>query len=181
MEIVALGDGDIRAAKVYTVGNLSRVIQQEGRLVITQAANAANPVTIDASGFAGFGNGPTCAFYIDTSRVILNQVITFKGFQNPAVIAYNADIDMVICNWVDNVQGGQYVSCSSVILDGGSTTLPDAGTGHVAVQSSVTSSDHGLFVDGFNGTATPSNPPQPGTFYAISRSATLTLTDHEVG
>jgi hypothetical protein len=179
MEIVALGDGDIRSSKIYTVGNLSRVIQQEGRLVISQATGAANPVIIDATGFAGFGDGPTCAFYIDTSRVILNG-LTFTGFQNPAIIAYNADIDMVACNWVDNVQGGQYVSCSSVILDGGSTTLPDAGTGHVSVQSNVTSSDHNLFVDGFNGTAVPTNPPQPGTFYAISRSSTLTLTDHEI-
>ena len=177
MEIVALGDGDIRSSKVYTVGNLSRVIQQEGRLVITQASGAQNPVIIDATGFAGFGDGPTCAFYIDTSRVILNG-ITFKGFQNPAIIAYNADIDMVACNWVDNVQSGQYVSCSSVILDGGSTTLPDAGTGHVAVQSNVTSSTHNLFVDGFNGTVTPSNPPQPGTFYAVSRGSTLNLQAH---
>ena len=179
MEIIALGDGDIRSSKVYAVGNLSRVIQEEGRLVISQTSGAQNPVTIDATGFAGFGDGPTCAFYIDTSRVILNG-ITFTGFQNPAIIAYNADIDMVACNWKDNVQGGQYVSCSSVILDGGSTTLPDAGTGHVAVQSNVTSSNHNLFVDGFNGSATPSNPPQPGIFYAMSRSATLNLQAHSI-
>jgi len=179
MEVVALGDGDIRSAKIYTVGNLSRVIQEEGRLVISQTSGAVNPVIIDATGFAGFGDGPTCAFYIDTSRVILNG-ITFKGFQNPAIVAYNADIDMVGCNWVDNVQGGSYVSCSSVILDGGSTTLPDAGTGHVAVQSNVTSSNHNLFVDGYNGTATPSYPPQPGVFYTMSRAATLNLSNHTI-
>jgi hypothetical protein len=79
---------------------------------------------------------------------------------------------------VDNVQAGQYVSCSSVILDQGSTTLPDAGTGHVAVQSVVTSSNHALFVDGFNGTNVPSNPPQPGVFYAASRNTTLNLSSH---
>lgn len=180
MEVVALGDGDIRSSKVYTIGNLSRVIQEEGRLVISQASGAQNPVIIDATGFAGFGDGPTCAFYIDTSRVILNG-ITFKGFQNPAVIAYNADIDMVACNWVDNVQAGQYVGCSSVILDGGSTTLPDAGAGHIGAQSNMTSSNHNLFVDGFNGTNTPSNPPQPGVFYVASRGSTLTLQLHDTG
>src|SRR5277367_1683931 len=177
MEVVALGDGDIRSSKIYTVGNLSRVIQEEGRLVISQTDDAQNPVIIDATGWQGFGDGPTCGFYIDTSRVILNG-ITFKGFQNPAVIAYNADIDMVACNWVDNVQGGQYVGCDSVILDGGSTTLPDAGTGHVAAQSNVTASNHNLFVDGANGTSTPSSIPQPGVFYAMSRGSALNLQTH---
>lgn len=169
MEVIALGDGDIRSSKVYALGNLSRVIQEEGRLVISSITGATAPVVIDATGFGGFGDGPTCAFYIDTSRVILNG-ITFKGFQNPAIMAYNADIDMVACNWVSNAQAGSYVGCSSVIFDGGSLSVPDASVGHVAVQSNVTSSNHVLSAGGPTFT--------PGAFYTGSRNSTLSLQLH---
>src|SRR5271163_429897 len=138
LETIALGDGDIRSSKVYALGNLSRVIQEEGRLVIS-AINATTPIVIDATGWGGFGDGPTCAFYIDTSRVILNG-LQFVGFTNPAVIAYNADIDMVACNWVGNAQAGQYIGCDSVIFDGGLLSVPDSSAGHVAVQTNVTAS-----------------------------------------
>ena len=166
---VALGDGDIRTAKIYCIANLSRVIQGEGRLVISQTSGAAGPVVIDATGFAGFGDGPTCAFYMDTSRVILNG-IQFKGFQNPAIIAYNGDIDMVGCQWVNNVQAGSFVGCDSVILDGGLLNVPDGGSGIVAVQSNVTSSNVTLTAGG--------TLAQPGAFYTISRNGTLNLQAH---
>jgi len=172
METVALGDGDIRSSKVYALGNLSRAIQEEGRLVISQVTGATNPVVIDATGWGGFGDGPTCAFYIDTSRVILNG-IQFKGFQNPAIIAYNADIDMVGCSWVGNAQAGSYVGCDSVILDGGFLSVPDSGVGQVAVQSNVTSSKHVLVAGGPSFT--------PGVFYAASRNSTLNLQAHSTG
>ena len=141
LQTVALGDGDIRSQKQYCLGNLSRTIQGEGRLVISQAPLASSPVIITASGFAGFGDGPTAAFYIDTSRVILNG-IQFVGFTNPAIVAYNADIDMVGCSWIGNAQAGSYIGCDSVILDGGYTSLADNTTGHVCVQSNLTSSNH---------------------------------------
>lgn len=163
---VALGDGDIRSSKVYCVANLSRVIQNEGRLVISQTSGATSPVVIDATGFAGFGDGPTCAFYMDTSRVILSG-IQFKGFVNPALVAYNGDIDMVGCQWVNNVQAGSFVGCDSVILDGGLLNVPDSGTGIVAVQSNVTASDVALNAGG--------SGHVPGAFYSISRSGTLSL------
>jgi len=167
---VALGDGNIRSTKIYCIANLSRVIQGEGRLVISQTPGATNPVVIDATGFPGFGDGPTCAFYMDTSRVILNG-IQFKGFLNPAVIAYNGDVDMVGCQWVNNVQAGSFVGCDSVILDGGVLNVPDAGTGIIAVQSNVTVSAVSLNAGG--------TLHQPGVFYTVSRNGTLNLQTHQ--
>ena len=167
---VALGDGDIRSAKVYCIANLSRVIQGEGRLVISQTSGASGPVVIDATTFTGFGDGPTCAFYMDTSRVLLNG-IQFKGFLNPAIIAYNGDVDMVGCQWVNNVQAGSFVGCDSVILDGGLLNVPDAGTGIVAVQTNVTASNVTLNAGG--------TLHQPGAFYTVSRNSTLNLQAHQ--
>lgn len=169
METIALGDGDIRSSKVYAIGNLSRVIQEEGRLVISQINGATGPVVIDATGFGGFGDGPTCAFYIDTSRVILNG-IQFQGFTNPAIIAYNADIDTVGCSWVNNAQAGSYVSCSSVIFDGGTLSVPDAAVGQVAVQSNVTVSNVVLVAGG------PTFVQ--GAFFIGSRGSTLNFQLH---
>jgi len=174
LQTVALGDGDIRSQKQYCLGNLSRTIQGEGRLVISQAPLASSPVIITASGFAGFGDGPTAAFYIDTSRVILNG-IQFVGFTNPAIVAYNADIDMVGCSWIGNAQAGSYIGCDSVILDGGYTSLADNTTGHVCVQSNLTSSNHNLIVSG------PSVPPEPGIFYVGTRGSTVNLQVHAAG
>ena len=173
LEVVALGDGTIRSEKQYCLGNLSRVIQGEGRLVISQAPTATSPVIIDGTptaAWSGFGDGPTAAFYIDTSRVLLNG-IQFVGFTNPAVVAYNADIDMVNCSWVGNAQAGSYIGCDSVILDGGSTALPNTGSGHVCVQSNLTSSNHALTAIGSN----------PGVFYIGTRGSTLALQTHAAG
>jgi hypothetical protein len=169
LDTIALGDGDIRSSVVYALGNLSRVIQEEGRLVISAITGATQPIVIDATGFSGYGNGPTCAFYIDTSRVILNN-ITFQGFSNPAIIAYNADVDMVACSWNTNAQAGSYVGCSSVIFDGGTLSLPDNTAGQVAVQSNVTASNVVLVASGPSFT--------PGAFFDVSRGATLNLQLH---
>ena len=177
LEVVALGDGDIRSAKVYCLGNLSRVIQGEGRLVISAPSGATEPVVIDATGFPGFGDGPTVGFYIDTSRVILNG-IQFVGFQSPAVMAYNADVDMVGCSWVGNAQAGSYTGCDTVILDGGSTSLPDSATGHVCVQTNLVSSGHSLAAAS---STVPPGVPVPGVYYAGSRNSTLNLSAHAAG
>jgi hypothetical protein len=172
LEIIALGDGDIRSAKQYALGNLSRVIQDEGRLVITREATATNPAIIDATGFTGFGDGPTAAFYIDTSRVILNG-LQFQGFTNPAIMAYNSDIDMVACSWVNNVQAGAYVGCDSVILDGGSISLSAQSTGHVLSQSNLTVSAHALIV--------PVGVTPQSAFFVATRGSTMTLQQHGTG
>lgn len=172
LEVIALGDGDIRSAKQYALGNLSRVIQDSGRLVISRQAGATDVVVIDATGYTGFGDGPTSAFYIDTSRVIVNGV-KFKGFTNPAITAYNSDIDFVDCEWENNVQAGAYVGCDVVILDRGKTTIPTSGVGHVCTQSNLTSSAHGL--------AVASLATNTGAFYVGTRSSTLNLQKHSIG
>lgn len=172
LQVIALGDGDIRSAKQYALGNLSRVIQNEGRLVISSDPSSTNPSIIDATGFSGFGDGPTAAFYIDTSRVILSG-IQFQGFTNPAIVAYNSDIDFVDCIWTNNVQAGSYIGCDSVILDGGSTSMPSSGTGHVLVQCNFTSSNHNLVL--------PAGSTPQGAFYVGTRNSTMTLTQHNTG
>ena len=163
VETIALGDGDIRSTKQYALGNVSRVMQDEGRLVIT----GTNGAIISASGFTGFGDGPTSAFYIEDSRVIFNNV-TFTGFTNPAIIAYSSDIDFVDCYWNNNVQAGSYVGCDSVILDGGSTSLPTGGSGHIFSQSNFTSSAHILIASG----------TLLGAFYSGTCNSTMNLTQH---
>lgn len=169
IETIALGDGDIRSAKQYALANLSRVIHEEGRLVISNEAGAVNRVTIDATGFTGFGDGPTAAFYLDTSRVILNG-LQFQGFTNPVIVAYNADIDMVNCAWINNVQAGAFTGCDSVILDSGSITLPDSGVGHICVQSNFTASNVNLIAAG----------TAPGVFYTATRNSVLNLQTHGI-
>lgn len=170
LEVIALGDGDIRMAKQYALANLSRVIQDTGRLVISRQTGATNVVVIDATGYTGFGDGPTSAFYIDTSRVILNG-LKFVGFVNPANTAYNSDIDFVDCEWENNVQAGQYVGCEVVVIDRGKTTLPTSGVGHVCTQSNLTSSAHALVIAGIN----------TGSFYVGTRNSTLNLQKHGIG
>ena len=172
METIALGDGDLRPQKQYALGNLSRVVQDAGRLVISRQTGATDVVSIDASGFSGFGDGPTAAFYLDTTRVILNG-LKFIGFTNPTIQAYNSDIAFVDCQWQDNVQAGSYVGCDVVNFDRGSTTLPTSGVGHVCVQSNLTSSAHGLIVDAGAGVTS--------AFYVGSRSSALNLQKHGTG
>jgi hypothetical protein len=140
--------------------------------VITSQAGATSPIIVDATGFPGFGNGPTSAFYLDTTRVIFNN-IQFQGFTNPTITAYNSDVDFVNCVWVNNVQAGAYVGCDSVILDGGSTTLPTSGVGHACVQSVLTSSGHALTV--------AAGATTTGPFYEGSQNSTLNLQNHAVG
>jgi hypothetical protein len=172
LQVIALGDGFIRSAKQYALGNLSRIIQNEGRLVIMSDPASTSPAVIDATNFNGFGDGPTAAFYIDTSRVILSG-IQFQGFTNPAIVAYNSDIDFVNCVWVNNVQAGAYIGCDSVILDGGSISLSGSGTGHVLSQCNFTASNHSLVV--------PAGVVPQSAFFVGTRNSTMTLQQHGTG
>jgi hypothetical protein len=172
METIALGDGDLRPQKQYALGNLSRVIQDAGRLVISRQTGATDVVVIDATGFSGFGDGPTAAFYLDTTRVILNG-LRFVGFINPAIQAYNSDIAFVDCEWQGNVQAGSFIGCDVVNFDRGTTTLPDSGVGHVCVQSNLTASAHNLIVAQGAGNTS--------AFFVGSRNSTLNLQKHGTG
>jgi len=171
LQEIALGDGDIRSAVYYALGNLAFTIQEVGRLVITAVAGATNPVVIDATGFTGFGNGPTSAFFVDNTRVIFNG-LTFKGFTNPAIYAIDSDVDLVDCVFEDNIQAGAFSQGCNVILDGGSITLPDGGTGMVASSSEITVSNVSLAVD---------VSTSPGSFFVGERNSTLNLQTHAVG
>lgn len=171
LEQIATGDGVSQSLFAYALANLSRVVQDEGRLVITIQAGSTNQVTIDATGYAGTGNGPTYAFYIDTSRVIFNGLL-FKGFQNSAIKGKNSDLQFVNCSWVDNLQAGSYEEACGVVIDGGSITLPNSGVGHIATGGSeISSTSTNLAVDG---------GATPGPFYVVERGSALTLQTHSI-
>lgn len=168
LQEIALGDGVVRSAVYYALGNIAFTIQESGRLVITAAAGSVFPVTIDATGFTGFGNGPTSAFFVDNSRVIFN-FLSFTGFTNPAIYGIDSDIDFVNCTWSGNVQAGGFEQGCNVIMDGGSITLPDSGVGMVVSSGELTSSNVNLAV---------SANANPGAFYIGERNSTLNLETH---
>lgn len=168
LQEIALGDGDIRSAVYYALGNLAYTIQDGGRLVITAVAGATQPIVIDATGFAGFGNGPTSAFFVDNSRVIFNN-LSFTGFRDPAVYCIDSDVDFVNCVWAENLQAGAFSQGCTAIFDGGSISLPDGGLGMVASSSQITASGVDLAVDG---------GATPGAFYIGERNSTVNLSNH---
>jgi len=168
LQEIALGDGDIRSAVYYALGNLAYTIQEGGRLVITAVAGSTTNIVIDATGFAGFGNGPTSAFFVDNSRVIFNK-LTFSGFRDPAIYGIDSDIDLVECVWIDNIQAGGFSQGCGVIIDGGSITLPDGGSGIVISSSELTASGVDLAVD---------TGATPGVFFIGERNSTVNLQNH---
>lgn len=166
--VVALGDGTIITAKHYAVGNIAYTIQDSGRLVISAQTGSQNNVVIDATGYSGFGDGPTSAFFVDNTRVIFNK-ITFNNFVDPAVKGVASAIEYVNCNFTDNIQAGSYEQACIVTITGGALTLSDGGTGHVMVQSEMVVSGNNLVVR---------VNTNPGIFYVANRSSSLTLENH---
>jgi hypothetical protein len=146
LEVMAFGDGVIRPLKYYALGNIAFTIQDAGRLVITALAGVTAPVTIDATGFLGFGDGPTSAFFIDSTRVLFNN-IQFKGFTDPAIKAIDSNVELVNCVFTDNLTAGSFEQGCSVILDGGEIDLTGGGTGMLLSQSALESSQIQLTVD----------------------------------
>ena len=169
LQIIALGDGTIRAAKWYALANLAFSIQEEGRIVITSTAAATAPITIDATGWAGFGDGPTSAFFVNSSRVLFNNIL-FRGFVNPAVYGIDSDIEFVGCFFQDNAQAGGFEQGSGVIMTGGTVSLPTAGTGFVLSQSELTVSGVSLAV---------ASGASPGPFFTAERCSCVNLSQHE--
>lgn len=169
LDVIALGDGDIRAIKYYALGNLSYTIQESGRLVISGDPSATSRVVIDATGFGGFGDGPTSAFFVENSRCIFNN-LEFKAFRDPALKGLDCDVALINCKFTDNLVAGSWEQGSSVIMDGGEVDLGDAGTGHILSGSQMTASSVKLTVD--SGTAA-------GMFYVAERGSTLTLQKHD--
>ncbi len=169
LQIIALGDGTIRTAKWYALANLAFSIQEEGRVVITSTANATLPITIDATTWTGFGDGPTSAFFVNNSRVLFNNIL-FQGFVNPAVYGIDSDIEFVGCFFNNNAQAGGFEQGSGVIMTGGSMSLPMGGTGFVLSQSELTVSGALLAV---------ATGATPGAFFTAERSSCVNLSQHQ--
>lgn len=175
LQTVALGDGGLRSARYYALANLAFSIQQSGRLVISREDGATNQIVIDATGFTGFGDGPTSAFFVDNTRVIFNG-LKFTGFTDPAVKGIDSDIDFVDCAFAGNLQAGSFEEGCGVILSAGnyngapgcSITLPDGGVGMVIAQSSLTASNFSLTASG----------QRPGAFFVGERSSSINLETH---
>lgn len=168
LEVIALGDGEIIQAKYYALANIAFTIQESGRLVISAQSGATDNVVIDASGAQPFGDGPTSAFFVNSTRVIFNQ-LTFKGFINPAVFGIAADIEFVNCDFTDNVQAGGFIEGSTVSVSGGTMTLDSGNVGLVADQSEIVVSGTDYAVD---------TGVTPGTFFVVERGSSLTLENH---
>jgi hypothetical protein len=169
LQIAALGDGVVRAAKYYALGVLQFTIQGGGRLVITAQAGTTGNITIDATGFAGFGDGPTAAFFVDNSRVIFNQ-LNFMGFAGPAVYGQAADIEFVSCAFTNNNQAGAFSQGSTVIADNCTFTLGAASVGMVA--------SGGSELDVTGATLVVSPGTTPGAFFTVERQSSLDLDAH---
>lgn len=168
LQTVTLGDGVIRSSKYYALGILCFTIQEAGRLVITAQSGTKGQVTIDATGFAGFGDGPTAAFFIDNSRVIFNQ-IEFKGFNGAAIKGLDADVEFVDCLFTNNLTAASFEQASTVIVEGGTITLGGAGVGFILAQSELEASGVTLAVSG---------GAVPGPFFVAERNSSLTLDGH---
>jgi hypothetical protein len=170
LQIIALGDGTLRTAKWYALANLAFSIQEEGRVVITSTADATSPIVIDGTGWAGFGDGPTSAFFVNSSRVMFNN-IQFQGFVNPAVYGIDSDVEFVGCIFRDNSQAGGFEQGSGVIMTGGGITLPTGGNGFVLSQSELTASGVTLAV---------AAGASPGSFFTAERSSCVNLSQHQI-
>ncbi len=168
LEVIALGDGDLRPLKYYALANIAFTIQDAGRLVITRQAGTSALVTIDATGFAGFGDGPTSAFFIDDTRVLFNG-IEFKGFFDSAINGMDSDVEFIDCQFTNNLTAGSFMQGSSVLLDGGAIVLADGGTGMILSASAMEASDTQLTV---------AAGATPGIFFVAERGSSLTLQTH---
>ena len=168
LEVMAYGDGGILPAKYYALGNVAFTIQDAGRLVITAQAGVSTLVTIDATGFTGFGDGPTSAFFIDNTRVIFNQ-IEFHAFTNPAIYAIDSEVEFVNCQFTDNLTAGSFTQGSSVVMSGGTIDMGSGNTGLVLSKSDLTASGVQFTVDA-NAT--------PGAFFAATYGSSVSLKTH---
>ncbi len=173
LEEITLGDGVSESLFAFALANLSRVVQGEGRLVISIQSGATDQAVIDATGFAGTGTGPTYAFYTDTSRVIFNGIL-FKGFQGTAIKGRNADIQFVNCSWQDNLQAGSFEEACGVVIDGGTITMSNSSLGQMVGTggTSISATSVNLAIDPL---ATATAP-----FFVVERSSSLTLQTHGI-
>lgn len=165
---VSLGDGNIVATKWYALANIAFTVQSSGRFVVSTEPSAPAPVVIDATGFTGFGDGPTSAFFVDTTRVIFNN-LEFRGFTDPAIKGINSDIEFVDCIWQDNVTAGSFEQGCGVVLTQCAVQMGNGGNGIIVSGSQLTVSHPLLIVE--PGTT-------PGPFFVAERQSNMTLQTH---
>ncbi len=167
---IPLGDGAIIQTNWYALANIAFTVQGSGRFVVSTAPSSTFPVVIDASAWTGFGDGPTSAFFVDTTRVIFNN-IQFQGFTSPAIKGINSDIEFVDCTWQNNVQAGSFEQGCGVVLTECSLVLGNGSTGIVATGSELTISAPQLTVVA---------GATPGPFFVAERQSNMTIQTHGV-
>ena len=165
-----MGDGTTRQSRFYCLGNFAFTMQESARITIGRETTTGERILIDASSFAGFGDGPTYAFLVSDSRVIFNG-ITFKGFTTAAVKCIDSDVEFLDCEFTSNLQSVSAEQGSQVIINGGQITLGPENVGVVLAAS-------GLEV--FNVALKALTGGAPGSFFVAERGSNLTLQDHSI-
>lgn len=165
-----LGDGETRSVRTYCQGHIAFVMQESARITIGRETTTGERVVIDATGFGGFGDGPTYAFLVSDSRVIFHG-ITFKGFTSAAVKAIDSDIEFLDCDLSGNLLGCSAEQGSFVTFDRGVITLGSEGIGCVLAASQVLVDSTQLKV---------SSGTSPAAFFVAERASSMTLQRHSV-
>lgn len=167
LEQISLGDGTIRSAEYFALGNIAFSVQESGRLVVTPTAGTTSQVLINATDYVANGNGPTYAFFVDNTRVLFNQ-IQFQGFTDGAIYGIASDIEFVNCSFVDNVTSCSFDQGCDVVMTGGTLDISN-GTGIVLSGSQLLVSDMNFIAD---------TSGVPGVFFVAERASSLSLQTH---
>lgn len=165
-----LGDGETRSIRHYCLGQSEFVMQESARITIGRATTTGARIIIDATGFGGFGDGPTYAFLVSDSRVIFHG-ITFQGFTSAAVKAIDSEVEFLDCDLESNLLGCSAEQGSFVTFNRGSISLGAEGVGCIATASQV-------LVNATQLKANAGSPP--AAFFVAERAASLTLQQHNV-
>lgn len=165
-----LGDGETRQIRYYCLGEFAFVMQEAARITIGRETTTGERIVIDATGFTGFGDGPTYAFFAADSRVIFHG-IAFKGFTGGAVKAIDSDVEFLDCDLDGNLLGCSAEQGSNITFNGGKIQLGAEGIGLVAAASSARIFETALVVK-------PGG--QPGAFFVAERNSNLNFQDHSV-
>ena len=167
LEIAMLGDGEINQINRYCLDNLGFTIQDEGRLYIGREPEATDRILIDATGYIPYGDGPTSAFVVSNSRVVLNG-IEFKGFRDSAIYAQSSYVELVDCLFNGNLIAGSFSNGSSVTVSRCSLKQKTSSLGFIVSNSDLLTSETHL----------EALEPNVTAFYVAERSASITLQKH---
>ena len=162
--------GGGRQTTYYCLGNMAFVMQEAARISIGRAADTGERISIDATGFMGFGDGPMYAFLVSDSRVIF-QGISFKGFTSAAVKSIDSDVEFVDCELNGNLVGVSAEQGSQIVFTNGIVALGSENIGCILASSSLT-------VAGTTLKVAPSSAP--GAFFVAERGSNMNFQNHSV-